>query len=124
MTDMPYTLKDQNAFEWTIQAFDLLIEGTLSVDLVKQKRIRTATASGTCPRCEHDVAFTATYTAPLPAGAKSLGADSDSSGDDVEYESVDVQCRCKGTHPGRPKGVSNGCGIWFRADVKPENSDE
>lgn len=113
--DMPYELTRPTAYEWTEKAYDLMLADKLIVTLAVRNGLETTTASGTCPRCDHNVAFTLDRDAPLPGHVGGLGTGSPTI--EQEYVPVDVQCRCEGTHPGRPPEVGNGCGILFRAEV-------
>ncbi|MFI6999334.1 hypothetical protein [Nocardia sp. NPDC050175] len=113
--DLPYEFARPTAYEWTEKAYDLMVTDNLTVTLIVRDAMRTAIASGECPRCTHDVGFVMELVAPIPADVSGLG---DESGPiDPEYVPIDVQCRCTGEHPGRPSNESKGCGILFRAEV-------
>ncbi|GGN99361.1 hypothetical protein [Nocardia rhizosphaerihabitans] len=114
--DLPFELKNPTAYQWTEKAYDLLLTDALTVALTVRHRIEIATASGDCPRCGHDVQFSMERDAPIPGTIGGLGTEDSSMTED--YVAVDVECRCKGGHPGRPDGISKGCGIVFRTEVQ------
>ncbi|MEU4711185.1 hypothetical protein AB0G00_32650 [Nocardia salmonicida] len=114
--DLPFELKNPTAYQWTEKAYDLLLAETLIVDLTVRHGIEIATASGDCPRCGHDVQFTMERDAPVPGTIGGLGTEDTSM--IADFVAVDVECRCKGIHSGRPEAISRGCGIVFRTEVK------
>lgn len=118
--DLPYEVDAPNAYEWTRRAFELLQAGELSAALRERRGVRSAVAEGTCPRCIHDVDFTQIMDAVTGESMTTLG-DREAAADD-EYQQLTVACRCRGEHPGRPKGTERGCGINFRVDVRAGGS--
>lgn len=112
----PYELRRPTAYEWTEKAYDLLVAGTLTATLTVRHGTEIATAAGDCPRCGHDVRFSMERDAPIPGTIGGLGTDSTSVTE--EYVAVDIECRCRGDHPGRPEGIATGCGIVFRTEVQ------
>jgi hypothetical protein len=129
--ELPYELEQPRAYRWTESAFALLTSRRLDVRIATIHGIGAVTASGECPRCRHDVEFTQELDAPASAGAggrvksprilETLGhAAREGAEDQVGFSSVDVECRCRGTHPGRPNSLDRGCGIMFRASLRTD----
>lgn len=119
-TTIPYAVTDQNDYQWTERAFELMTERELSVEVRGQVGGRSVTAQGECPRCTHDVEYRRDgQVLPIGPGDGWLGGDLIGPQPD-EYVNVDLMCWCRGEHEGRPKDVERGCGIVFAADVRPK----
>jgi hypothetical protein len=114
-----YQVDAPNAYEWTEVAYDYLIDGKLTASIRSTGGISTATVTGTCPYCEDDVNFSEVLDAVTgeSPGTLSRRAARPVQVDDV-YVPLTVSCFCTGQHPGRPVGVSHGCGINFQVEVR------
>ena len=115
----PYLETGRNDIKWTNDAYDLLTSGALVVTITGMGPDQTVHAIGSCPRCEHDVAYTRVESITVPEGHHGLG-DKGLRADpalDEAWVPVDVLCWCEDEHSGRPAKV-RGCGIAFRAEVR------
>jgi len=107
-----------------MKAYELLKTDRLQVRLVTQGGIERVVASGECPYCSDDVAFDLVQDValPSPGGRSTKGFDGvagDPSVRPPDFVTVDVACHCNAVHPGRPESITRGCGIVFRARVRP-----
>jgi hypothetical protein len=113
----PYLESGRNDLRWTNLAYGLLTSGDLVVTVSGVGADSTVHATGACPRCNHDVAYTRVETIDLPAGHRGLGADDAVDARAAEsWVPVDILCWCAHEHAGRPSSVL-GCGIAFRVEV-------
>lgn len=104
-------------YRWTELASDLLGAERLSVNVEHIDGIEIVFATGPCPRCEHELAFTIERAAPLPGPVGPLG-DGTTGQEEPEYLAVDIACQCRAEHPGRlSTAPPYGCGIVFRVEV-------
>jgi hypothetical protein len=114
-----YQADAPNAYEWTEVAYDYLLDGKLTATIRALGGISTATVTGTCPYCKDDVKFSEVLDA---VAGESLGTLSRRSAQPVRaddgYVALTVSCSCTGAHPGRPAGVSYGCGVNFQVEVR------
>jgi len=117
--DVAYQADAPNAYEWTEVAYDYLLDGKLTAGIRSAGGISTARVSGTCPYCKDDVNFSEVLDAVTgeSMGTLSRRAAQPAQADDG-YVPLTVSCRCTGQHPGRPAGVSYGCGVNFRVEVR------
>ena len=121
---------ERTAYDWTDKAFDLMTVGKLTVAFGGMDN-NLVFATGECPRCTHDVAYTHVETIVVPQGpvgtlgTKSLpgpgsreGRDdqTDELGDGPCYVTVPVLCQCAEDHPRGPKDA-RGCGIAFNTEL-------
>ena len=114
-----YQVDAPNAYQWTEVAYDYLLDGKLSAGIRSAGGISTASVTGTCPYCGDDVNFSEVLDAVAGESMRTLGwraTQSDQGGDG--YTPLTVSCWCTGQHPGRPTGISHGCGINFQIDVR------
>ena len=114
-----YQVDAPNAYEWTEVAYDYLLDGKLTVGIRTLGGISTATVTGTCPYCKDDVKFSQVLDAVTGESLGTLSrraADPGPAGD--RYVALTVACSCTGQHPGRPAGVSYGCGVNFQVEVR------
>ena len=122
---------ESNDYKWTEIAFDLMTDGKLSVALIGPEGSQV-NASGSCPRCNHDVDYSFDETIIVPQGyGGTLGVDTfnpapgaggpsdDGEIGSVHYVTVPVLCQCSGEHPGRPD-ASRGCGIVFNTELRAQ----
>lgn len=120
---------ESNDYKWTEIAFDLMTDGKLAVALTGPEGSQV-NASGSCPRCDHDVEYSFDETIVVPQGyGGTLSADTtnpapganapfdDGEIESVHYVTVSVLCQCSGEHPGRPD-KSRGCGIVFDTELR------
>jgi hypothetical protein len=114
-----YQVDAPNAYEWTEAAYDLLLDGKLTVSIASTGGISSATVTGTCPYCKDDVNFSEVLDAVTGESMGTLGrrAARPVTADDG-YVPLTVSCCCTGQHPGRPAGISHGCGINFQVEVR------
>jgi hypothetical protein len=114
----PYLESGRNALKWTNEAYDLLTSGDLVITVSGVGAGSTVHATGTCPRCDHDVAYTRVQTITLPEGHHGLGLNGpgDAAAATEAWVPIDVLCWCDHKHLGRATGL-RGCGIAFRAEV-------
>ena len=112
---LPYEHAAPTAYQWTEKAFELLSSGALTVAVRTDHDVQVAEASGTCPRCTDDVAFTQVLDAVTGEDYGTLGETVTAVID--PYRTIVVACRCSGTHADRPEGVKTGCGISFKVDI-------
>jgi hypothetical protein len=114
-----YQADAPNAYEWTEVAYDYLLDGKLTAGIRTLGGISTATVTGTCPYCKDDVKFSEVLDAVT---GESLGTLSRRAAQPVQadggYVALTVSCSCTGQHPGRPAGVSYGCGVNFQVEVR------
>ncbi len=116
---VPYEADAPNAYRWTEVAYDYLLDGKLSAAIRSLGGISTATVTGACPYCGDDVNFSEVLDAVTGESMRTLGRRGTGPGqDDGGYVSLTVSCRCTRWHPGRPAGVSQGCGINFQVEVR------
>ena len=113
-TDQP------DAYRWTDRAFELLLDGVLSAHVRKIGGIMTASVTGKCPRCDHEVGFEQIREAVAGEALQVLGGQEPMAETHCTYVAVDVECRCGEGHPGRPTETRRGCGVNFRVEVRPE----
>lgn len=106
-TPMPWEHQRPRAQEWTDTALEKLRSGSLNVRVSDRRRMRSIVATGDCPRCGHDVAYSESLDAPVPK-MKLFRLDGGAS----EKARVFIYCECDGEHPDQPVG-STGCGITF-----------
>jgi hypothetical protein len=114
-----YQVDAPNAYQWTEVAYDYLLDGKLSTSIRHAGGISTASVTGTCPYCGDDVNFSEVLDAVAGESMRTLGrrgTQSDQDGDG--YMPLTVSCCCTGQHPGRPPGISHGCGINFQVEVR------
>lgn len=108
-----------NAYEWTEVAYEYLLDGKLAASIRTVGGISTATVTGTCPYCKDDVNFSEVLDAVT---GESMGTLSRRTAQPIPaddgYVPLTVSCSCLGQHPGRPVGVSHGCGINFQVEVR------
>ena len=114
-----YQADAPNAYEWTEVAYDYLLDGKLTASIRALGGVSTATVTGTCPYCQDDVKFSEVLDAVT---GESLGTLSRRAAHPVPaddgYVALTVSCSCTGQHPGRPAGVSYGCGVNFQVEVR------
>jgi hypothetical protein len=100
-------------YAWTERAYELRVSGELTVVLREYGGVRVCTATGSCPRCGHDVAFVLEQTALLPSGSARRSATRRLANPPTSAEGpIDIQCRCGQAHAGRPD-AEWGCGLIF-----------
>jgi hypothetical protein len=114
---MPYELDAPNDYKWTLEAYNRLLNETLIADVLHTEGVRTASVSGKCPRCNHEVNFAQVLDAISGEQAGVLGGEVATASAD-RYVGISVECRCGGEHPGRPKTAANGCGINFNIEIE------
>lgn len=114
-----YQVDAPNAYKWTEVAYDYLLDGKLTASVRSTGGISTATVTGACPYCEDDVNFSEVLDAVT---GESMGTLSRRAAEPVPagdgYVPLTVSCCCTGQHPGRPPGISHGCGINFQVEVR------
>lgn len=114
-----YQADAPNAYKWTEVAYDYLLDGKLTAGIRSAGGISTASVTGTCPYCADDVNFSEVLDAVT---GESMGTLSRSPAPPAQaddgYVPLTVSCSCTGQHPGRPAGVSYGCGVNFRVEVR------
>lgn len=103
-----------NAYVWTSRAVDMLNEKppALTARLRRTHNVLSCTIEGPCPRCDELISQTITLSA-----VTDTASDADEpkiAAGAAEPVPVVVSCICNGTHPGRPKGITSGCGINFK----------
>lgn len=115
-----YQADAPNAYTWTEVAYDYLLDGKLTANIRTLGGISTATVTGQCPYCKDDVKFSEVLDAVTGESIATLSrrAAAPVQADDG-YVALTVSCSCTGQHPGRPVGVSYGCGINFQVEVRP-----
>lgn len=113
--DVPYESAAPNAYQWTSDAYDLLVAGKLRAEVSTYDGIARAVATGECPRCRHPFVYTQVLQAVVGESLRTLGA---ATGPQATYIALTVPCQCSQPHAGRPAGVDHGCGINFRIEVK------
>lgn len=114
-----YLADAPNAYKWTEIAYDYLLDGELTAGVRTLGGISTATVAGTCPYCKDDVNFSEVLDAVAGESLATLGLRRERpvpAGDG--YVALTVSCACTGQHPGRPAGVSHGCGVNFQVEVR------
>lgn len=107
---------------WTRTIYDLIEDGAVKL-IVRTGEATSVTVSGPCPNCDHPFIDTDVLSAPIDVGGALGGSD----GFDLHRVNADtlvlppatLRCTCKGTHRGRPNGVS-GCGIYFTVTATPD----
>ena len=112
----PYQVS--NAYALTDRAFKLLVAGKLNAEVTTNKGIEIAVVSGECPYCEHDVNYRQVRDAVAGESPRVLG-EARPVIVAAEFVTLTGSCRCAYPHAGRPEGVLEGCGSFFRIDVKP-----
>ncbi len=115
MTDsLAWEAAAPNAYVWTSRAVDMLNENppVLTARLRRTHNVLSCTIEGPCPRCDELISQTIT----LSAVTDEASADEEAkiAADAAEPVAVVVSCTCNGTHPGRPDGITAGCGINFK----------
>jgi hypothetical protein len=114
-----YQVDAPNAYRWTEVAYDYLLDGKLSAGIHSAGGISTATVAGACPYCGDDVNFSEVLDAVTGESMRTLGwRGAQPSQDGGGYVPLTVSCYCAVLHPGRPEGISRGCGINFQVDVR------
>lgn len=116
--DVPYETVAPNARVWTDKAFEMLRAGSLSAAITKRREVVTASVTGSCPRCTHDVGFTRILDATAGEHVRSFRTERMTYGKATYVEFI-ASCMCSELHKSRPDGVSFGCGINFVVDVRP-----
>ena len=114
----PYQTEAPNAYHWTEIAYDYLMGGRLTAGIRSAGRVSTAIVSGTCPYCQDDVKFTQVLDAVTGESMRTLGQGDAPAAADDGYVPLTVSCACTGQHAGRPSGVTAGCGINFRIELR------
>jgi hypothetical protein len=117
--DMPFAQSGRNDYRWTERAYDLLTQGKLTVTVTGSGEDAAVVATGECPRCDHDVAYSHPEQIVVPdaADAGALKTDAGQRNRRGVYAGVDVVCWCDNPHPDRPASLGRGCGIVCTADV-------
>lgn len=117
--DLPFAQSGRNDYRWTERAYDLLTQGRLAVAITGVGEDTAVVATGECPRCTHDVAYSHAerIVAPEAAGAGPGSTAVEPRDRTGAYVGVDVVCWCDNPHPGRPTSLGRGCGVVFTADV-------
>lgn len=106
---------DTNDMKWTVRAFELAQMGQLRVTVSGSRGAPTASVTGTCPRCEHDVQWSTALDATVPQPSRTLTFQRSHRPTAPSVLRLDVICSCEGfDHPGRPPEVKAGCGATFR----------
>jgi len=114
-----YQADAPNAYEWTEVAYDYLLDGKLTASIRSAGGISTATVTGTCPYCKDDVNFSEVLDAVTGESIGTLGWHrAQPAQADDGYVPLTVSCCCTAQHAGRPAGVTHGCGINFRVEVR------
>lgn len=108
-----------NAYKWTSEAFDLLIAGKLEAQVTVRAGVAQAVASGECPRCHDQFTDRQVLDAVVGESIRTLGTEEMAS---TGYLGLTVSCKCTEPHHGRPAGVTEGCGINFRIEVRAPGS--
>lgn len=118
MTDpLEFESTSPTAYRWTERASDLLDAERLSVNIEHVGEIEIVFATGPCPRCGHELAFTMERAAPISGPVGPLG-DGAAEQEEAEYLAVDIACQCHAEHPGRASTAPPyGCGILFRVEI-------
>ena len=123
---VPYLTDEANRPQWTERADALWRDGTLHVDLVSPRGVRALQVAGPCPHCEHELSarriLRAVVSETEGVGRRhlKLGADLATRGREQRRERwarLVVSCNCDHEHPGRPDGVTQGCGANFALAV-------
>jgi hypothetical protein len=117
--ELPYEMVAPNAYQWTEVAYDMLEDGRLTASITATGGIQTARVDGPCPRCEHPLNVQQILDIVTGEDMATLGSHVATVNVD-EYVPLIVPCECTEGHDGRPEGVTHGCGINFRLDVRPE----
>lgn len=114
---LPYEAAAANDYEWTQKAFEALMSGALTASVTTRSGIQTASVSGPCPRCGHEVGFREVLDVVWGESTEMFARQAMRA--QAPFVQVTAACRCALPHPGRP-GDGHGCGINFRVDVRPE----
>ncbi len=116
---LPYETKQPNNYRWTSEAFDLLVAKRLEVEVDQKHGIRTVSLTGPCPRCKDEVNFHQILdgiSGEQPgtlSDMKGVVAEPATTAPTTTVVALTAACQCGEEHPGRPDGVSHGCGINF-----------
>jgi hypothetical protein len=117
--DVPWESNAPNAYRWTLAAFTSLTDGKLGSKVTIKGAIAQASTSGECPRCTHQFSYTQVLQAVVGESLRTLGTDAAA---DSSYLALTVPCQCSESHTGRPDGITQGCGINFRIEVRPQSA--